>query len=308
MGGKIAKPQLQRKKSLSKIGRSSQRGLFQKSKLKLSQIQRKLDDANCEQLQCELETVEKELKNISDVVKDKHREKYEEILHELEETRQKFEQKFKIPINEVDIGEDRSEVVQVHTPDAPEVVEMRKSQVIGNTPPESPKIKFGVQVIPAMPRVSQEMLKNTSPTSPIAKEEFAEIRASYVNSTSSKTVFHSTSIVEDNGVITNVSRISIEQNTIEKVASCVDELENAMKYYHGTKGDFEYDVIHDRLVQNLIKLDNFDTNDNPVLKQDKKILIQRIQDLMSILDRLSRPTLSSVIENVPKGDIVIGTT
>uniref|UniRef100_A0A1Y1L3W4 BAG domain-containing protein n=1 Tax=Photinus pyralis TaxID=7054 RepID=A0A1Y1L3W4_PHOPY len=330
MGGKNSKSQLQRNKSISKIGRSSQRGLFQKSKLKLNQIQRRLDDDNRDQIQGELNAVEEELGSISEVVKDKHREKYEEILQQVRETRRKFDEKFKVPIKEVQVCEALPEVVQVHVPDpevvevpqtelvAPpespkitsgvpmlpaEVVEMRQTEsVTSATPPGSPKIKFGVQVMPvAPPRISQEMLKNTLPTSPIAKEEFAEIRASYVNSTRSKTIFRSASIVEENGVVRNVQEISVEQttssNTIDNVRHLVDELENSMRYFHGTKGDFEYDQIHDRLVQNLVKLDNFDTDDNPVLKQEKKILIQRIQELLGILDRLGRPLPNQSMAN-----------
>lgn len=341
MGGKNSKSQLQRKKSISKVGRSSQRGLFQKSKLKLNQIQKRLDDDNREQIQGELNAVEEELASISEVVKDKHREKYEEILRQVQETRRKFDDRFKVPVKEVQVREALPEVVQVHVPDPevvevpqsgvvtpppgspkiafgvkvpPEVVEMRQTEVVtGAPPPGSPKIKFGVQVMPvAPPRISQEMLKNTLPTSPIAKEEFAEIRASYVNSTSSKTIFRSASIVEENGVVRYVEQISAEKttnsNTIDNVRHLVDELEDSMKYFHGTKGDFEYDQIHDRLVQSLVKLDNFDTDDNPVLKQDKKILIQRIQELLGILDRLGRPLPNQPIVSLANEDMALSTS
>ncbi|KAF5288551.1 hypothetical protein FQR65_LT12004 [Abscondita terminalis] len=320
MGNKFSGPQLQRNKSLSTFGRSSQRGLFQKTKAKLKTIEKKIQrETNHDEIRNELEAIEKELLNVSNTIKEKNKDRYEEIMKYFGEVQSKVSEKRE----EIKLEGDAKEVMvedaakevkaegkakEVQVNDT-EDVEIRKPIEFYERP-SSPSIKFGVQVMPIKPRVSQELLKrNTIPNSEEAKIEFQKIRAMSSDAKVYTQSTITTSVMKD-GVIQEYStRTSLEGpfqlksdlNQVEKIRTAVDELEGMIKYFHGTKQDEEYQTLRSKLILNSAKLENIEPLDHPVMKQERKILIQRIQELLQILERVSEPIVA-VIHNSENED------
>ncbi|KAF5284385.1 hypothetical protein FQA39_LY17060 [Lamprigera yunnana] len=332
MGGKVSVPHLQRKKSFANLGRSSQRNLFQKTNAKLNQLKNKLNENefNPDEIKIEFEIIEKELSSVSGIIKEKHKIKYEAMLKLFHEIKSEYETVTSKKVDEISKTErinredkneekvekqehenenenEKKEVdVQVKTVETVDedinvtVVELRKS-FENLTHNVKSLVKFGVQVMPTAPRISQELLKrNTVPKSEAAKVEFQEIRALSLQ--------HDDAALNPNEVVHEVEEKKMNNeespigdnyssNQVDRIAKVIDELEDSLKYFHGTKYDSEYEALRHRLVQNLIKLDNIESQDNPVIKQEKKILIQRVQELMNILECLSEPITAIVYEN-----------
>lgn len=304
MGAKFSVPQLNRNKSLSTFGRSSQRSLFQKTKNKLRTIEKNLESStNHDEIRNELDLVEKELLAVSNTIKEKNKDKYEELVNLFMDVKDKVPEK-RVEVKEIVPETVAEEIVtnQSNQTTDDEVVEIRNPVELYERP-ASPSIKFGVQVMPIAPRVSQELLKrSTLPNNDVAKAEFQEMRGI---SGDVKVLVHSTTTtrIEQNGKVSEFTRTSVEErpisiksdlNQVEKIRKATDQLESTLKYFHGTKNDEEYESIHYKLVQNLAKLDNIESQDNPVIKQEKKILTQRIQELLKILERIAEPVDAAV--------------
>ncbi|KAF2906054.1 hypothetical protein ILUMI_00117 [Ignelater luminosus] len=339
MGGKNSKTELNRSKSFSTFGRSSQRSLFQKSKLALNQINKKLknDSINHDEIKAQLEKVEKDLCEISPTVKEKNHQKHEDVLKYFQETKKQFEEKAQ-RIEQTLQAEQTPPEAEDSKPENtenPQTVELKLIKVFHSSenlnvearndvskdeedvelrkPSDtkkgldiieevatSPKVKFGVQVMPIDPRVSQQLLKrNTLPVNEAPKEEFKKIRNisdSGVSEWKEKhekfqaNISYPSSPSADKkmelGTLEKRELDATALKTIESITKDVDDLENNLKYFKGKKWDTNYMELHKLLINNLIQLDNVQVHGDSVVKQERKIVVKRIQELIKILECL----------------------
>ncbi|XP_018321717.1 uncharacterized protein LOC108734590 isoform X2 [Agrilus planipennis] len=153
MGGSNSKSELSRRKSF--IRRSSQRTLFQTAKRHLASISRRIDklqstekDGQYTDLRSQLEEVQKELDSVSDILKDKHREKYEESQKYLRDTFEKLEAKLRENMGITDIPEENpSQEVRNSIP--------TPTQEAPPTVPPKPKVQLSLLKVLPTPENSE---------------------------------------------------------------------------------------------------------------------------------------------------------
>lgn len=264
----------------TKSFRSSQRSVLQKLKNKLTKIEKSIEDTNVdrEELKIALEKVEEQLKTISSSLKEHNRAKYDKLLEHYEELKnrlllvQKSVEKTEAPTTPAKLTEEK--VIAEKMEFEEENVEMRKTpdEIEELSTPNSPRVKFGIQVLPITPRVSQELLKRkTYPANERAKAEFEEIRSVSMQPT-----------LNGNGTLKERINSVFE---VELIGEEIDDLEIKLKYFTGKRGDSEYLDLYQNLTRNLIKLFNLEAED-AVAKHEKKIVVRRVQELISILEKL----------------------
>lgn len=263
MGAKSSKsvePKEQRRRSFSNIGRSSQRMLFQKLKIELHAINKKLekpDTTTYEAFKYHLEIIRKNLDATNPHLKNKNKKSYDEIIRYLEDTENKLNRHAGTR-NSFPMGKDAF-LQELETRIEKNVGKERRSIAV-----VEPERKFSEMdaIRPASTPIG-DISRPWSPIEGANRRNWRVIPELHEEDEEEKT-FH-------------------ELDALKKITKAVDQLEEKLKYFTGKKNSDGYVFLQEGLVQNLIKLNDINISDDAALSREKSIANKRILELIEIL-------------------------